>query len=96
MEAGVAASSIRRRLHRAVDHIVGLRDAGARGGCELCHADVFLELHHLHYRSFGYEVPSDVMRLMPVVPRPSVIGSAVTRKTSGGRTACNGRLSESE
>ena len=51
------------RLHRAVDHIVGLRVQARGGGCELCRADVFLELHHLHYRSFGHEVPSDVMRL---------------------------------
>ena len=51
------------RLHRAADHIVGLRVQARGGGCEICRADVFLELHHLHYRSFGYEVPSDVMRL---------------------------------
>ena len=51
------------RLHRAVDYLVGLRVQARGGGCELCHADVPLDLHHLHYRSFGYEVPFDVMRL---------------------------------
>ena len=55
------------RLHRAVERVIHLRIQARGGGCELCHAPgrigVPLELHHLHYRSFGREVPTDVMRL---------------------------------
>ena len=51
-------------LHRAVERLVDLRVARGGGGCEICHgARAQLDLHHLHYRSFGYEVPSDVIRL---------------------------------
>ena len=51
-------------LHRAVDRLVNLRIQARGGGCELCHdKNVSLDLHHLHYRSFGAEIPSDVMRL---------------------------------
>lgn len=50
-------------LHRAVDHIIRVRIQAAGGGCEACHEPVPLDLHHLHYRNFGYELPSDVVRL---------------------------------
>jgi hypothetical protein len=51
-------------LHRAVERLVNLRIQARGGGCENCHdKNASLDLHHLHYRSFGYEVPSDVMRL---------------------------------
>jgi hypothetical protein len=50
-------------LHRAVEHIVNLRVRARRGGCETCHAVIHLDLHHLHYRSFGCELPADVMKL---------------------------------
>jgi hypothetical protein len=52
-----------RPLHRAVAYLIDFRIQSRGGGCEICHADVHLDPHHLHYRSFGYEVPSDVMRL---------------------------------
>ena len=52
-----------RALHRAVDHMIRIRIQAGGGGCEACHADVPLELHHLHYRNFGYELPSDIVRL---------------------------------
>jgi hypothetical protein len=51
------------RLHRAVAYLVDRRIEARGGGCELCHAGVHLDLHHLHYRSFGFEIPSDVMKL---------------------------------
>jgi hypothetical protein len=46
-------------LHRAIDRLVGLRIRARGGGCEVCHAESQypLDLHHLHYRSFGFEVP---------------------------------------
>jgi hypothetical protein len=51
-------------LHEAVGYLVRLRIQARGGGCELCHVkNVSLDLHHPHYRSFGYEVLTDVMRL---------------------------------
>jgi hypothetical protein len=51
-------------LHRAVDRLVNIRIQARGGGCEGCHNKyAALDLHHLHYRSFGYEVPSDVAKL---------------------------------
>ena len=52
-----------RALHRAVAHLIRLRLQASGGGCEICHADVTLDIHHLNYRSFGYEIPADVMPL---------------------------------
>lgn len=51
------------RLHRAVDYLVRRRIEANGGGCEQCHADVHLELHHLRYDSFGRELAPDVMKL---------------------------------
>jgi hypothetical protein len=50
-------------LHRAVDHMIRIRIQATGGGCEACHKPAPLELHHLHYQNFGYELPFDVVRL---------------------------------
>jgi hypothetical protein len=31
----------------------------AGGACEICHRQDSLQLHHMNYRSVGYELPSD-------------------------------------
>jgi hypothetical protein len=51
------------RLHRAVSYLVNRRIQARGGGCEICRVDVPLDVHHLNYRSFGYETPSDIMEL---------------------------------
>jgi hypothetical protein len=52
----------RRRIHPLVRLIVERR-AMAQGGCEDCHRSKSLQLHHLHYRSVGFELPHDLVAL---------------------------------
>lgn len=35
----------------------------AKGRCEDCGCSAELELHHLHYRTVGFEIPTDLMAL---------------------------------
>jgi hypothetical protein len=51
------------RMFRPVNTLIRRRMKASGYGCEMCHRNESLDTHHLHYRSFDYEMPEDVMYL---------------------------------